>query len=101
MAKQKKKLSNSEILDLEMGTNDANADTIGDYLRTLLGKLWREREGFSGKRPFGCGGWEFDLYEPLIRAGQIDGSFDEDNCIKECDDEAGDAIIADAIGSLS
>jgi hypothetical protein len=44
-------------------------DTVRDYLKGLLQNLWIEGEGFSGKRPFGNSGWEYDLYQPLIAVG--------------------------------
>lgn len=49
--------------------DDAEFDTIRDYLKGLLTNLWTEGEGFSGKRPFGNSGWRHDLYRPLIAAG--------------------------------
>ena len=67
-----------EILNLEtIEGNDAEADTIRDYLCSLLELVWSEGEGFSGKRPFGNSGWEFDLYAPLIKGKIIDGTLDE------------------------
>lgn len=55
--------------------------TVRDYLRVLLTTLWSEQEEFSGKRPFGNSGWEYDLYAPLIKAGHIEGSLDEDGYV--------------------
>ncbi len=55
--------------------------TVLDYLRELLELLWQEQDGFSGKRPFGNSGWEWDLYVPLAKAGFIDlGPVSEDGC---------------------
>lgn len=71
-----------KVLDLPMGENDANASTVGDYLIKLLLTLWKEGEGFSGKRPFGNSGWEYELYSPLIKAGMVKGELDEDGYIK-------------------
>ena len=52
-----------EILDLPMDpdSNDAGASSIRGYLKTLLTTLMAEGEGFSGKRPFGNSGWEYEL----------------------------------------
>lgn len=55
--------------------------TVRDYLRELLMTLWNEQEGFSGKRPFGNSGWEYDLYTPLIKAGFIEGKLDSNGCV--------------------
>lgn len=75
------KLTDEEILNLPMGPNDAGDDdlTIKGYLKELLLTLWREGEGFNGKRPFGNSGWQLDFHTPLIQAGIIEGEYDEDN----------------------
>ena len=80
--------------------NDSGATTVRGYLIKLLETLWREQEGFSGKRPFGNSGWDYDLMIPLVKAGFIRGTFDEDGYVEELDDEAGAAIILAAIKAL-
>jgi hypothetical protein len=98
-------MNGSEILKIEMQENDANAKTIGDYLKALLRQLWREGEGFSGKRPFGNSGWDYDLYKALARAGAI--SFEseeyEDGHIEyyEFDTKEGAKLIYSAIEALA
>lgn len=89
-----------EILNLPMEQNDADAETIRDYLKALLTELWIEEEGFSGKRPFGNSGWQYDVYAALINAGKIDGELDEDGCVDECDTEKADKLIIKAIAKL-
>lgn len=71
------------ILDLVMQDNDGDAETIRDYLCNLLITLWRDGEGFSGKRPFGNSGWEYELYAPLIKAGMVRGTVDEFGSVDE------------------
>jgi hypothetical protein len=66
----------------------------------LLKALWEEGEGFSGKRPLGNSGWEYDLYKPLVKAGIVDGSFDEEGYIDEVDTAAADKIVLEAIEAL-
>jgi len=88
------------VLDTPMGDNDANADTIRDYLVCLLADVWKHGEGFNGKRPFGNSGWEWELYAALVKAGHITGRFDEDGFIEDADRQAGDALVAAAIESL-
>ena len=66
------------VLTLPMQDNDAEAATIREYLVALLRQLWAEGEGFSGKRPFGNSGWEWDMYPPLIKAGLVAGRLDEE-----------------------
>jgi hypothetical protein len=88
------------VLGLPMQDNDADAATIRDYLITLLATLWRKGEGFSGKRPLGNGGWEYELYQPLVKAGLITGRFDEELGLEDCDADAADALIGAAIREL-
>lgn len=87
-------------LPLEPDHNDAGAATVRDYLVALLAVLWECGEGFSGKRPFGESGWQGELYEPLIRAGIIDGLIADDGWMDGCDRDAGDDAIAAAIEGL-
>lgn len=89
-----------QVLALPMPENDANAATIRDYLITLLVTLWDEKEGFSGKRPFGNSDWDSDLIVALIQADAIEGELDEDGYIGSCDDDAAEELIADAIQAL-
>lgn len=87
-------------LPLDPG-NDSGADTVRGYLVALLAEVWRHGEGFGGKRPFGNSGWQYDLYRPLLKAGYITGSLDEDGYVEDVDDRAGDRLIAEAIESLA
>ncbi len=84
----------AEILALPMGPNDAGVDTVRDYLKALLLRVWTEEEGFSGKRPFGNSGWKNEVYDALIRGGAGGAS-------TILDSAAGcDRLIAAAINSL-
>lgn len=65
----KTKLTIQEILDLKVD----DELTIRSYLELLLITLLKEGESFSGKRPFGNSGWEYDLYDALAKAGLIHG----------------------------
>lgn len=76
--------------------NDADAETVGDYLITLLAAVWREADQFSGKRPFGSSGWKQDIAKALIVAGRLD----EDGCVDDLDDEAADRMVRSAIDAL-
>jgi hypothetical protein len=89
-----------QILDTPMQDNDAGAATIRRYLVALLVALWHEGEGFSGKRPFGNSGWEWDLLAALAKAGHVSGKFDEDGYLEEVDQVAGERMIAEAIEAL-
>lgn len=89
-----------EVLALPMEDNDSGADTVRGYLLALLAELWKHGEGFSGKRPFGNSGWETDLYHPLVKAGYISGTLDEDGYLDDYDDAGGAWLIAAAIEAL-
>ena len=94
-------MTNKEILNIEFECMDLDRKmTIKDYLKKLLSELWIREEGFSGKRPFGNSGWQYDVYKPLIAKGLISGSLDEEGYINECDDKKADSLILDLIKSL-
>lgn len=88
------------ILDLPMGSNDANAATIRDYRKTLLLELWKEGETFSGKCPLGNDGWQSELIRPLIIAEVLYGNIDQDGSIQNCEWDEGELIIRQAILEL-
>jgi len=75
---------------IKMQKNDAGVDTVEDYLKELLLKLWDEGECFSGKRPFGNSGWEYELYHALALNGLVEG---------EIDPEYGDLVDVDEVAS--
>ncbi|TDD37844.1 hypothetical protein E1287_07240 [Actinomadura sp. KC06] len=91
------------VLDVRMGENDAGAATIREYLTALLTALWSTGEGFSGKRPFGNSGWDWDLIAALAKAGRITATFDEDGLLDRLDSDQerkGQRLIAEAIRAL-
>lgn len=57
--------------------NDAGATTIGHYLSLLLAGVWKHREIFNGKRPFGNSSWEYDIYDALAAAGFVHAPINE------------------------
>lgn len=95
-----KEFTPADVLALAMQDNDADAKTVRDYLKALVATLWREGEGFSGKRPFGNSGWDWDLHRPLVVAGFAAGTVDEDGEISGHDARECDKIIAAAIEAL-
>lgn len=92
-------MTNQELLKLKMQGNDAGAVTIEDYLLALLTALWRQGEGFSGKRPFGNSGWEHDLYHTLVLHKVIEGEI-IDGFAEDYDDCKADSIIIDLLENL-
>lgn len=90
-----------EILALPMQENDSGTETVKGYLVALLHELWDKEDGFSGKRPFGNSGWPLDLVQPLIRAGLVVGTFDEEGYLEEFDDwTTANRLIKEAINAL-
>ena len=71
-----------DVLKVPMLKNDVGAKTIGEYLKALLWTLWEKGESFNSKRPFGNGGWEYDLYRTLIKNGLIAGELDENDGVE-------------------
>lgn len=93
------------VLDCPMDeSNPTGASNVRGYLQALLLMVWAEGEGFSGKRPFGESGWEYDLYIPLAKAGLVEGLvMDEDGYVAEFPKEsqqAADQMVADAIRAM-
>lgn len=96
-----KKMKPEEILNIGFYCDSIDEDTtIRGYLITLLHQLWQEGEGFSGKRPFGNSGWEYDLYVPLITAGVVKGELDDDGYVANIDKPAAYRVISDCIEHL-
>lgn len=79
---------------------DGKTTTIKGYLLSILRTFLKEGEGFSGKRPFGNGGWEYDLYTVMIKAGAIDGELDEEGCVNSVDSESAGEIFLEIVDSL-
>ena len=81
--------------------SDAGSDlTLRQWLVDLLARVWDEQEMFSGKRAWGNSGWDWDPLPALIRAGFVEGSFDEDGYPQPDDGPAYQALIARCIERL-
>jgi len=74
--------------------------TIAEYLKELLLTMWKEKEGFSGKRPFGNSGWEYDVYKCLIVNNIVEGVIDNDGYVKDCNCDKADEIIKECINYI-
>jgi hypothetical protein len=86
------------ILNTEFECTDLNESiTIRSYLKELLKTLWREGEGFSGKRPFGNSGWQYEIYAALIKNGFIDGALDMDGYVEGINEKEADELIQNLI----
>lgn len=90
-----------EILDIKFKCQDfCHKVTLKQYLKRQLLALWTEVEQFSGKRPFGNSGWDWDIYAVLIRHDVIPGKLDSDGFIEEFDHKEATKIMIGLINSL-
>lgn len=74
MPRKKKVAHATELMDRALAVrfaSDAGEGSLRDYLYELLSTLWAEEESFSGKRPFGNSGWQYQPIEALIEAGIV------------------------------
>jgi hypothetical protein len=91
----------SKILNIKIKSYDFPEEiTLKQYLKYLLLAIWDEKEGFSGKRPFGNSGWEYDIYAALVKSNFVEGKLDECGCVEEIDEKKADELIEEAIKSL-
>lgn len=90
-----------KILQIKFKSGDLNRElTIKDYLKELLLELWKEGEGFSGKRPFGNSGWEYDIYAALAKNKLIKGDIDSDGYVTDYDFKEADKIMLKVIAEI-
>lgn len=95
------------VLDLPMRSDVAETEgveTIRAYLGKLLSTLWDEGESFSGKRPFGDSGWEYDLIAVLVDHKLIKGTLDDFggiNTMSDAEEAKGKKLIASAIKDMA
>jgi len=79
--------------------NDAGAKTIGQYLSKLLIALWDENESFSGKRPFGNSGWQYEVYDAMAKAKLLE--LDADGELPSSEIAIADKMIIKALKQCS
>ena len=78
----------SDLLGVELGDNDSGKATLGGFLAGMI--------DLETKRPYGNSGWVWDLYAALVRAGKIDGTFNEYDEVENIDTRAANALIEQA-----
>lgn len=84
----------TEILLTPLETNDAKADTIGQFLAKLTESLWIKEEDFSGKRPFGNSDWKDPIIYALILNDHLEGELDEYGYIDDYSKTQFNALMA-------
>jgi hypothetical protein len=76
----------SDIMSLPLNNSSYDpGETIGTFFYQLFNELWIQGERFNSKRPFGNGGWHYDIYAVLIRNGLIPGELDNDGYVDKVD----------------
>lgn len=87
-----------EMANLKMYSNDlCKVLTIKEYFKEILLELWIEGEEFSGKRPFGNSGWDYDVLQCLIKNDIVKGKLDEDGYVDEVESDDWYKIVAEII----
>lgn len=86
-----------DALNIRFDSDAGKNITIRDYLMKLLTKVWNEGEEFNGKRPFGNSGWQYNLYQPLIKYGFVKGKLDEYEYIETLNEKQADDFVLDMI----
>lgn len=87
-------MNRKEIIELRFYSDDLDRElSIKEYFHELLKVLWDEKEGFSGKRPFGNSGWEADIAKCLVKNGFVKGKLDSEGDLQECNWQAVDMFV--------
>jgi hypothetical protein len=90
-----------DILKIEFEAIDLRYTlSIRQYLKELLKTLWKEGEEFSGKRPFGNSGWQYEIYEALARNGLVASQLDKDGFLIKFDKQVADELVLRLIEAL-
>ena len=90
-----------EILKLKFYSKDLDREiTIKDFFKKLLKTLFKEKEMFDSKRPFGNSDWDCDLIVCLIKNNIIYGKLDEDGYIEDYDEKRYDLMLHILIENL-
>ncbi len=92
------------VLDTIIEHPDEGDTTLRQYLQLLLKTLFRESDGFSGKRPLGNSGWEIALAVGLVKAKLLKGKlvYDRNGDVEDVEFKWTDfnRLINDAIEAL-
>lgn len=94
-------MTHNGLFNVKFYSNDLYEETtIGKYITALFVSFWKDPESFSGKRPMGNSGWQYDVYTKLIKAGLVKGKLDDDGYIEEVDIAQADKLICEAFTKL-
>ncbi len=93
-------VTTEELLSCKMQKNDSGVNTVKRYFKELLFLLWRDSEGFSGKRPFGNSDWESEVFTAWVTAGLLKGKLDEEGYLQSFDSNKAYRFVYRCIDSL-
>ena len=68
----------TKFLDHKWESSDIGVTSFRHYFTMLLRTLLEEGEGFSGKRPFGNSGWDWDMVCGVAQIGLTDAWYDRE-----------------------
>ena len=74
-----------DLLNARMQPNDAEADSVRDYLIALLLGVWKNQDSFSGQHPFGYADWWVDLGLAFIYSRYALGDENNEPIFEETD----------------
>lgn len=78
---------------------DVDGTPLRKMLKDLLTMVIMQGESFDSKRPWGDGGWEFDIYLAMVQNGFVDGKI-EDFMLWEVDTTKCDEILIRCIEEI-
>lgn len=77
--------------------NYTKATTVGEFLADVATVMWNNR---YAERLFGNSDWAQAVEAALIKAGYVEGTFDEDGYIESSDGETTDTLVLKALHEL-
>lgn len=90
-----------DVLNIKFDSDPFGEISIKGYLLSLLKELWVKKDRFSGKRPFGDSGWEYELYECLAVNNVINADItEEDGAVHDYNKLEADVVILNCIEDL-
>lgn len=66
------------LLTLPVVVMGLGPTTIKELLIAILGRFWKDPEGFRGKRPFGDSGWQSEVFLALVQNGLLSSMNEHD-----------------------
>lgn len=95
-------MTGKELLNITFESRDLGRTlTLREYFVELLRTLWREDDQFSGKRPFGNSGWQWDVYIGLGKHVPNLVIYDAEGEVEDYDEKECERMIRMALDTLA